>query len=276
MGAAELIVNGEHIDVTHYLRFHRKRIQLTLDALRKLAAKKIVELGGHPWVMTSAFLDEGGVEVAATVSAEEITNWPDDIGVTRREYRIKTIGGREVSFPNYSANLERTRFEIDEQPDTVIACEIIEHLVRSPHVMLLNINHWLPVSGKLLISTPNGVQFSNPFRRKSSRPSYRCNVYARHNGAFSLNRLVDLVQLCGFEVLEAGFWNTYERGGLSRIYDALGSLPAKSFKERFHRTIFIVAEKQQEVKELSCLPLCYEPSTQWEFIANADIERFEN
>ena len=76
--------------------------------------------------------------------------------------------------------------------------------------------------------------------------------------------------------LEASFWNTYERAGLSRIYDALGSLPAKSFKERFHRTIFIVAEKQQEVKELPCLPLCYEPSKQWEFIANADIERFED
>jgi len=266
MGAGELIVNGERIEVANYLRFHRKRIRLTLEALRKLEAKKIVELGGHPWVMTSAFLDEGGVEVAATVSAEEITNWPDDIGVTRREYRMKTIGGREVSFPNYSANIERTRFEIQERPDTVIACEIIEHLIRAPHIMLLNINRWLPVGGKLLISTPNGAQFSNPLRRKSGRPAYRCNVYARHNGALTRAQLVDLVELCGFTVRDAGFWNVYERAGASRMYSALSALPFGYCKEKFQRTIFLSAEKEREITELTRLPKCYEPSTQWEFI----------
>ena len=128
MRAAELIVNGERIDAARYKRFHGRRIELTLEALRRLGARRIVELGGHPWVMTSALVDDGALEIAATISAEEVTNWPDDIGVTRREYRMQTLGGREVSFPNYSANIERTRFGIEERPDTVIACEIIEHL----------------------------------------------------------------------------------------------------------------------------------------------------
>jgi hypothetical protein len=266
MNAAELIVNDEPIAAANYLRFHRRRIQFTIDALRELGADRIVELGGHPWVMTSKLLDDGRFEIAATVSAEEITNWPDDIGVTRRQYRMRSLGGQEVSFPNYSANIERTRFEIEERPDTVIACEIIEHLVRSPHIMLLNMNRWLPIGGKLLITTPNGAQFSNPLRRKPGRAGYRCNVYARHNGGLTRDQLVDLIELCGFVVRDAGFWNVYERSGLSRIYSALGALPARYFKEKFRRTIFVTAEKQDDVIELARLPKCYVPSPQWEFV----------
>ena len=265
----DLIVNDQQIAAANYLRFHRQRIQLTIDALRKLGAYRVVELGGHPWVMTSRLIDDGGFEIVATVSAEEITNWPDDIGVTRRRYRMQSLAGQEVSFPNYSANIERTRFEIDERPDTVIACEIIEHLVRSPHIMLLNINRWLPVGGKLLITTPNGAQFSNPLRRKASRPAYRCNVYARHNGGLTRDQLVDLVELCGFVVCESGFWNVYERSGLSRVYSVLGAVPRRYFKEKFRRTIFVAAEKRENVSELVRLPKCYVASPQWEFVCNA-------
>ena len=266
MRAAELIVNGERIDAARYERFHHRRIELTLEALRGLGAGQIVELGGHPWVMTSALLDDGGFEIAATVSAEEVTNWPDDIGVTRRGYRMQTLAGREVLFPNYSANIERTRFSIEEHPDTVIACEIIEHLVRAPHNMLLNINQWLPVGGKLLISTPNGAQFSNPLRRKSGRPAYRCNVYARHNGALTLDQLVDLAELCGFAVRDAGFWNVYQRSGPSRVYSVIGALPLSYFKEKFQRTIFLTAEKERDVTQLPRVPNCYVPSPGWENI----------
>lgn len=266
MPVEELIVNGERIDAANYRRYHSKRMKLTIDAIRKLGAKRIVELGGDPWVMTSALIDEGTFEVAATLSAEEVTNWPDDLGVTRREYQIKTLGGHETTFPNYSVNVERTLFDLQEKADTVIACEIIEHLVRSPHIMLLNINRWLPVGGKLLISTPNGAQFNNPFRRKSGRPAYRCNVYARHNNVFTLDHLVDIAQLCGFKVRDAGFWSMYERTGPSQIYDALGALPLRYFKEKFKRTIYIMAEKERDVKELDHLPKCYAPNADWEFI----------
>jgi hypothetical protein len=269
MPAEELIVNGDAIGAEQYQRFHQRRIARTLGHLRKLGARNIVEVGGHPWVMTAALIDHGAFNVCATVSAEEVTHWPDDIGVTRREYRISTPGGREASFPNYSANIERTLFEIDERADMVIACEIIEHLLRTPHIMMLNINRWLPVGGKLLVSTPNGAQFSNPFRRKSSRPAYRCNVYARHNYLFTLDQLVDLAELCGFKVREADYWDVYERSGLSRLYAGLGALPLPYFREKFQRTIFIAAEKQCDATELPRLPKCYAPGTEWEFILPA-------
>jgi Methyltransferase domain len=266
MPADELIINGERIDAAHYRRFHRRRIAFTLATLRKLGTENLIELGGHPWVMTSALIDEGGFSIRATVSAEEVTNWPDDIGVTRCEYRMITPAGVEAEFPNYSANVERTLFNIDERADTVIACEIIEHLLRSPHIMLLNVNRWLPIGGKLLLTTPNGAQFSNPLRRKSARPAYRCNVYSRHNGSFTLLQLVDIAQLCGFKVLQAGFWNVYERAGPTRLYSTLGIVPLRYFQEKFQRTIFIAAEKERTTTELTRLPKCYAPSPDWEYI----------
>jgi hypothetical protein len=266
MSEAGLIVNDQQITAANYLRFHRRRIDFTINALRKLGAHRIVELGGHPWVMTSQLIDDGQFEVTATVSAEEITSWPDDIGVTRHQYRMRTLRGKEVLFPNYSANVERTQFEIDEQPDTVIACEIIEHLVRSPHIMLLNINRWLPIGGNLLVTTPNGAQFSNPFRRKASRPAYRCNVYARHNGGLTRDQLVDLLELCGFVVRESGFWNVYQRSGPTQVYAVLGALPSSYLKEKFRRTIFVSAEKKKDVNELVRLPKCYVPAPEWEFV----------
>jgi hypothetical protein len=177
-----------------------------------------------------------------------------------------TPAGVEAAFPNYSANIERTLFDIAERADTVIACEIIEHLLRSPHIMLLNINRWLPVGGKLLVTTPNGAQFSNPLRRKSGRPAYRCNVYARHNGSFTFSQLVDIAQLCGFKVREAGFWNVYERAGPRRFYSALSAMPLGYFQEKFQRTIFIAAEKERAITELARLPKCYAPGPDWEYI----------
>jgi hypothetical protein len=266
MPSEKLIVNGETIEADRYRRFHNKRVQFTLEQLRKLGSTNIVELGGHPWVMTSALIDHGAFNVAATISAEEITNWPDDLGTSRREYHICTLGGCDTTFSNYSVNIERTLFDIYEKPDTVIACEIIEHLLRSPHIMLLNINRWLPIGGKLLISTPNGAQFNNPFRRKSARPAYRCNVYARHNYLFTLEHLADLTQLCGFKIREAGFWNVYERSGPSGIYAVLGGIPLGYFQEKFQRTIYVTAEKERNVTELTHLPKCYVPSASWEFI----------
>src|SRR5436190_963884 len=104
MPSEKLIVNGEQIEVDQYRRFHGKRVQHTLDQLRKLGSANIVEFGGHPWVMTSALIDDAAFNVAATISAEEVPNWPDDLGLSRREYHICTLGGREASFSNYSVN----------------------------------------------------------------------------------------------------------------------------------------------------------------------------
>jgi hypothetical protein len=276
MSGGQLLVNGQVIDRRGYYAYHRNRIAATLAKLHDLNARKIVEVGGHPWVITAHLIDDPQFEVGATISAEELIKWPDDIGVSAQEYRITTPKGTEACFVNYSANVERTLFNLHETPDTVLACEIVEHLIRSPHVMFLNINRWLPVLGKVLVTTPNGAQFNNPLRRKSPTPAYRCNIYERHTYLYTLDGLTDLIALCGFKIVEAGYWDVYERHGLSRIYDLLSHLPWQYCREKFSKTLYVVGEKVTDVTALEGPPRVYDPCGEWEFIGRRDQGRTDD
>ena len=271
-GTGPILVNGKTPCSQDYVAYHRRRVNLSVQKLRELGARKIVELGSHPWVMTAELIDEPAFDLCATVSAEEVTRWPDDIGVSVQRYHIKTSRGKEADVTNYSANLERTLFDIEGSPDTVIACEIVEHLTRSPHVMFLNINRWLPVLGKLLVTTPNGAQFANPFRRQSPTPAYRCNVYERHSYVYTLDDLTELIALCGFKILEAGYWNVYERRGPSSIYGWLSHLPVKYCRDKFMKTIYVVAEKEKDAASLPRCPRVYDSRGNWEFIAQGNSD----
>lgn len=264
--AEVLLVNGQPECSGHYLTYHWRRLAWTLDLLHRIGARRIIEVGAHPWAMTGLLLDDPGFEVVATVSAEEVTAWPDDIGVRRDTYRIRTWAGSEAAVTNYSANIERTLFDIDAGTDTVVACEIIEHLIRAPHLMLLNINRWLRPGGRLLMTTPNGFQFSNPFRRRSPTAAYRAHIYERHSYVFGRDELVDLVELAGFRILEVGYTDLVDREGPSRVYGLLGRVPWRYFQDKFRKTIFLVAEKTGEVAELPRCPRVYDARGQWEYI----------
>lgn len=218
--------------------------------------------------MTGSLIEAGSFEVVATISAEEMTSWPDDIGMSREAQILRTPGGRETQIVNYSVNLERTRFDLEEKPDTVLACEIVEHLVRSPHVMFLNINHWLSKGGRLLLTTPNGAQFFNPLRRRSVTPAYRANIYERHSYLYTLDELVDLVSLCGFQILEAGYSDAYERQGMSSIYGWLGRLPWRYCQEKFKKMLYLVGQKEKDISRLEKCPRVYDARGDWEFIKN--------
>ncbi len=266
----QVMVNGQVFCSPNYLAFHQRRIAYTVQKLRQIGAKRIVEIGAHPWMMSAALIDDPEFTLCATVSAEEVTNWPDDIGVTAQPYHIRTERGHQTHVVNYAANIERTRFDLQERPDTVVACEIVEHLIRAPHMMFLNINRWMPVGGKLLVTTPNGAQFANPFRRKSPMPAYRCNIYERHAYLYTLDELTELMMLCGFRVVEAGYWDVYERHGLSSIYQVLSHLPWRYCRDKFMRTIAVVGEKEQEVATLERPPRVYAPHGHWEYIKQSN------
>ena len=132
--------------------------------------------------------------------------------------------------------------------------------------MLLNINKWLPSGGKLIISTPNGAQFENPFTVKSKTPAYRYNIYERHSYAFTLSGLCELVELCGFKIIEGDILNLYEFSGFGKVRALLSDIPNQYFRKKFRRSIFIVAEKTADVAELPRVPGVYVYDENWENI----------
>jgi len=261
-----MILNGEPLDNSRYSLYHKRRIGFTLKKLHQVGARRIVEVGGHPWCMTSSLVDDPQFDLAATVSAEELTQWPDEIPVTSKTYTLQTAAGRKATFSNYSGNIERTRFSITERPDTVLACEIIEHLIRAPHVMLLNINHWLPDGGKVMITTPNGAAFQNVFRIKSPTAGYRAHTYMRHSYLYTLPQLIDLVSLCGFAIVEAGYKDMWPRTGLSSACGWFGTVPFSYCRAKFKQMIYVIAEKCKHQEILDSRPVVYAADLDWEFI----------
>ncbi len=267
-----ITVNGERLDLSRYDSFHAARYDQTLELVRAMGGGRTIELGGHPWTMTSRLLAEPTVELLATVSAEEVTAWPDEIPITRHPYTMQTAAGTSYDWVNISANLERTMFRIMqegaplEQADLVLACEIIEHLTRSPHVMLLNINSWLRTGGRVVLTTPNGSQFDNPFRTKPKMPAYRYSQYARHNYVFTMAMLCDLVEVCGFEVEYTTYWSPYRRTGLAQLYRLMSWLPGAYFKNLFAQSIVVVARKKEDRETASRMPRAYAPAGNWERI----------
>jgi Methyltransferase domain len=273
LAPGDVVVNGERFSSRDYYAQQRRRIEATLGTLRDIGARRLIEAGAHPWTMTAEFADDPSFEIAATISAEEVSNWTDDIGVTRRLCELTTARGTTVRFPNYSANIERTLFDVPEPADTVVACEIIEHLTRSPHVMLLNMNHWLPPGGRLFVTTPNGALFFNPFRVRTLTNAYRCNMYQRHSYLYTMADLCQLIELCGFRIVERGYWDLVDRRGPKRLYTALARTPLHYFQEKFRETLYVVAEKTRDVTELSTCPRVYDPRGPWEHIAPIRHER---
>lgn len=267
-----ITVNGERLDLSRYNSFHAARYDLTIDLVRSMDGGRTIELGGHPWTMTARLLSEPSVDLIATVSAEEVTAWPDDIPVTANPYTMELPDGTSQDWTNISANLERTLFPIDsaggenDGADLVLACEIIEHLTRSPHIMLLNINSWLKMGGRVILTTPNGSQFDNPLRTKPKMPAYRYSQYARHNYVFTMDILCDLAETCGFEVEYTTYWSPYRRTGLAKLYRVMSRLPGTYFKNLFAQSIVLVARKIEDRETASRIPRAYAPAADWERI----------
>jgi hypothetical protein len=53
----QIVINGEPYNADGYFQYHRRRIEATLGKLREIGARRLVEVGGHPWMMTSAFIE---------------------------------------------------------------------------------------------------------------------------------------------------------------------------------------------------------------------------
>lgn len=99
--------------------------------------------------------------------------------------------------------------------------------------------------------------------------AYRANVYERHSYVYRLEDLVELITLCGFKVIRAGYCELYGRQGPSRVYGWLARIPGRFFRERFMKTIYVMAEKTRDVATLERCPKVYDARGDWEYIARA-------
>jgi len=72
MSGNSIVVNGEIFKDFNYQNYHNKRVEFSIKKLIQMDAINVVELGGHPWFMTSSIIDADKFNLCATISAEEI------------------------------------------------------------------------------------------------------------------------------------------------------------------------------------------------------------
>ena len=188
-----------------YREIHIERIARTLSMVPPPGAtKRVLELGAY-MQMTPV--------LQCVLGYEQVRGaYFGPLG--RVDTKAITVGGQEVFrcfIDLFDAEKDRFPAE-DAHYDTVLACEIIEHLLHDPMFMLLEINRVLVDGGTLVLTTPNVASFTAVARllECTGNPqlySMYPNPYGEykdtevpHVREYTPQELAEAVQAAGFEV----------------------------------------------------------------------------
>jgi SAM-dependent methyltransferase len=136
-----------------YLEIHIPRIGRTLTLVPPpRTSKRVLEMGAY-MQMTPA--------LQCVLGYEEVRGaYFGPLG--RTDEKAVTAGGREVFrclIDLFDAEKDRYPYP-DRRFETVLACEIFEHMLRDPMHMLIEMHRVLEEGGTLVLTTPNVVSFT--------------------------------------------------------------------------------------------------------------------
>ena len=139
-----------------YFHKHLSRLARTLTLVpRPQTSRRILELGCY--LQITPFLQQwcGYTEVRGA--------YYGPLGRTDR--RIASVRGEQFEIPVDLFDAERDRFPYtDGSFETVLACELIEHLLRDPMHLLLECRRILEEGGRLIVTTPNVASLTSVAR----------------------------------------------------------------------------------------------------------------
>ena len=110
-----------------------------------------------------------------------------------------------VTLSTHHFNIEKTSFPFaDGVFDSVLFCEVLEHLLEDPLFPLREIQRVLKPGGTLILTTPNAARLENVARLLAGESIYdpysAYGPYGRHNREYTLNELRLLLAHTGFAV----------------------------------------------------------------------------
>jgi SAM-dependent methyltransferase len=187
-----------------YLEQDFERFLLTWDLARGTEGK-LLEIGANPYFTTVLLREFTDLEVEMTNSFD-----PDSEEVFTQLVSYEDPATRERTvhqFTYRSLNVERAPFPYpSDHFDTVIFCEVIEHLLMDPVAALREIQRVLKPDGLLILSTPNVARFENVARLIAGvniyDPYSGYGPYGRHNREFSRDELYKLLTFVGFNPID--------------------------------------------------------------------------
>jgi SAM-dependent methyltransferase len=194
----QLDISGK--DALAYFEKHLPRLARTLALVPK-GSGAVLELGAY--LQLTPFLSEFCGYSTVRGAHFGPAGYTDD--------KIARVNGKRISIPVDLFDAENDPFPYDDGSfETVLVCEMIEHLLRDPIQMLLECRRVLVEGGRLLVTTPNTASltsvarvlhgYSNPqiyAQYSIPAPGTQDIPHVREYTAFELR---DTMEAAGFEI----------------------------------------------------------------------------
>ncbi|HEX5709201.1 MAG TPA: methyltransferase domain-containing protein [Pyrinomonadaceae bacterium] len=208
---------GNRWEGDFYADVHARRFVETLKFLPDLpSGARVLELGAVPYYMTCLLVRH------FDLSVEPLSFYEVETDERARHVVESALYGERYEFEYRACNVERDLFPFDDESfDLVLCCEILEHLLINPSHMLYESHRVLRPGGRLLVTTPNVLQWRNVFallRGRNIYDLYRGNgIYGRHNREYAPGEVAELLEANGFEVERVETVHVYGSDLLNRV-----------------------------------------------------------
>ena len=181
-----------------YHKEHKRRMARTLQVLmEQKPTGSLLEIG------TSSLIPN-----ALELLAPELELFVTDFDLSK-----KSIEDITVTINNFSKNVHCARVNIEDAPlpfadesfDTILLCEVLEHMEVDPMYMLSEINRVLKTGGTLILTTPNAVSTHSITKMLRGFEPYFYMQYRkdrspyRHNYEYSIYSLMQVIKAAGFD-----------------------------------------------------------------------------
>jgi SAM-dependent methyltransferase len=158
---------------------------------------RILEVGSNPYFISRL------VQKRYPECELRMTNYFGSPGEAMEQNIVDVAGEVLTCFRSELVDTEIMRLPYDDASfDTVLLCEVIEHLIKDPVFQLAEIARVLRPGGTFILTTPNVARAGNRHRLAQRQgihdPYSSYGPHGRHNREYTAEELLDLVTSVGF------------------------------------------------------------------------------
>ncbi|MDF1808555.1 MAG: methyltransferase domain-containing protein [Phycisphaerales bacterium] len=136
-----------------YIKGHRKRLAHTLSMIPKanVEGQRCLDVGSYGYMGLWLTIYLGYSEVIGI-------EWHPDVEdkIIHREIRLND---KSTQFKSYNFDITQSVWPIDEEFDTVLFLEVLEHINQDPMGVMAQIHERLKLDGTLMMSVPNAISY---------------------------------------------------------------------------------------------------------------------
>lgn len=218
------IVGSDSSFIKPYVDDAMARFFRTIDLLEGETAGKVLEIGGNPYLLTILLKKLYDFDITLT-NFFSINIYDKEVKSGQQIVR-SSLFGEEYIIDYQTLNVELSDYPyLNETFDTILFCEVLEHIVVDPLKCFGKLRMCLRPGGQLVLTTPNAVRlinFAHMLAGKNFFDRYhpQNGVYGRHNREFTLSEVTMLLESEGFKIKIAKTLDRYNYDAVEMFVDS--------------------------------------------------------